>query len=72
MDISEAILNFVHRKKKNKNLTKIPFSILYLEALIYIAVIQAFSMVPNNRFNRGRDPAYVQFCVCDVLTKGTG
>jgi hypothetical protein len=25
-------------------------------------------MVPNNHFNRGCDPVYIQFCVCDKLT----
>jgi hypothetical protein len=50
------------QQKYNKIQRKIPFSILYLEALIYIAVKQVFSMVPKNHFNHAQDPVYIQFC----------
>jgi hypothetical protein len=40
-----------------------PFSLLYMEALIYIAVKQAFTIVPNNYFNPGRYRVHSVLCV---------
>jgi hypothetical protein len=62
--ISSVFLAEVNTKEKSLFLT--------LFGSPYLYCCHTFSMVPNNHFYRGRDPVYIQFCVCDMLTQGTG